>query len=214
VLPNKRIEQNARSYNRPEARARLLMPNTLGAGLNGSCCDSTGRGLGSLPSPLREYSSGVVVMKRATVWMKVIAIVGAIIASVPPLAPLVFTRWGALGTGHFNFDWLMPAELFPLAFLGGSMLLAVALSVRSHRALLGWGLGIAAGSLAAGLGFAQVSGLASGAIQPEGPAMWFLVAMLAVYTAAAAEMSVAGILLSRDLVGHRDEQAPPAVSGP
>jgi hypothetical protein len=30
ALSNKRIEQNARRYNRPEARARLLMRNTLG----------------------------------------------------------------------------------------------------------------------------------------------------------------------------------------
>ena len=148
---------------------------------------------------------GVVAMKRVAVWVRAVCVVGTIVVSVPVLAPLVFTRWGGLGTDHFNFDWLMPAELFPLAFLGGLVLLGVALRVHLHRALVAWGLGIAAASLVTGLGFASVSGLASGATQPVGPPMWFLAAMLAIYTAAVTEMAIAGIILSRDLMRRHSE---------
>ena len=152
-------------------------------------------------------------MKRTGAFTKSLAIVGTVLVWIPLVAPLVFTRWAALGTSHFNFDWLMPAELLPAAVVGGALLAWAAMRARSRRALVAWGLAIVVVSLAGSQVIAVVTGLASGAVEPTGLPVMLVMGMLAIYAAAVAELGVSGILLIRDTFA-RAEVAPPETGAP
>ncbi|MBN1811399.1 MAG: hypothetical protein JXA14_06160 [Anaerolineae bacterium] len=76
----------------------------------------------------------------------------------------------------FRFDYLLPAEFFLAALVGGGLLVWAALRARSRRRLIGWGLGIAVGLLVGGQALAVVTGLASGETEPTG---WWWVLVLA-----------------------------------
>jgi hypothetical protein len=94
---------------------------------------------------------------------------------------------------------LMPAELFPVAFVGGGLLMWAALRARSRRGLIGWGLVVAVGLLLGGWALGTVTGVASGEIEP---AVWFqavVVASIVICSLALVEIGVAGVLLVRDL---------------
>jgi hypothetical protein len=98
-----------------------------------------------------------------------------------------------------NFDFLMPAELFPVALFGGGLLLWAALRARLRRGLIGWCLVAAVVLLVGGQGLAIVSGLASGEIGPTSPWMVVVMASILLYALALAGLGVGGALLLRDL---------------
>lgn len=151
-------------------------------------------------------------MQRGGVVTRVLAVAGTVLLCVPLLAPVVLADWTSVGTERFNFDWLMPAELFPAMLLGAALLLWAAVTAQSRRGLVAWGLGVAVGSLGVGLLLASVTGLASGAVEPRGLPVILVDVTFAVYAAAIAEMAVAGVLLSRDLLGRHDRPVPPGAS--
>ena len=86
----------------------------------------------------------------------------------PILAPVLLSMAVAIQGRMFRFDYLMPAELFPVALVGGCLLIWAALRARSRRRLIGWGLGIASSMLVGGQALAVVTGLASGESEPAG----------------------------------------------
>jgi hypothetical protein len=149
-------------------------------------------------------------MKRTDAFTKTLAIVGTVLVWVPVVAPLVFTGWGDIGTERFNFDWLIPAELAPVMFVGGGLLLWAALRAHARRALVAWGLGIAVGSIAVGALLTTVTGLASGATEPRGLLWVALIGPIVVLVGATIELGVAGVLLTMDLFAHREHASPPA----
>lgn len=101
-------------------------------------------------------------MEKQRVFTRMLAIAGTALVWFPILA-LVWLSASALLNGRMSrFDYLMPAELFLVSLTGGALLLWAALRSRSRRKLIGWGLGIAAGTLVGG----QV--LASGETEPVG----------------------------------------------
>lgn len=138
-------------------------------------------------------------MKKKDVLTKILTIIGTVMVWVPLLAPVFFSVIFFVRTRMLRFDYLMPAELFPLALIGGGLLLWAAWRSRLHKKLIGWGFGTAVGSLFASQGLAVVTGLASGEIEPAG--LWFalVVALLAVYVIALIAMAVGGLLLLRNL---------------
>jgi len=150
-------------------------------------------------------------MKRTGAVTKVLAIAGTVLLWVPLVAPVVFTRWAALGSGHFNFDWLIPAELFPAVILGGGLLLWAALRAHARRALVAWGWGVAVGALVLSQVFAMVTGLASGAAEPTGLPMALVIGGIAIYVAATIELAISGILVISDLFRHHSEESTPPV---
>jgi len=97
----------------------------------------------------------------------------------------------------FRFDYLMPAELFPIAFVGALLLLWAARRARSHQKLIGWGFGSAIAFLGGGQLYAVVSGLASGATEPTGWVWALVMSLIALYSLALIEIGIAGILLVR-----------------
>ncbi len=106
-------------------------------------------------------------MEKRGVFTKILAIAGTILVWIPILAPVLFSGIVLLRSGRFRFDYLMPAELFPFALVGGGLLIWAALRARARWGLIGWGLGIAVVMLVGGQALAVVTGLASGETEPR-----------------------------------------------
>jgi hypothetical protein len=133
---------------------------------------------------------------------KMFAIAGTVLIWLPLLAPLPLAL-GAFFSGRgFLLDYLLPAEVFPVALAGGVLLLLVALRLRSHRGLVGGGLVVAVGMWFGFQFIAQATGLASGAHEPTGWRQALVLAGLAVYILALVALGVGGILLLRELFGR------------
>lgn len=139
-------------------------------------------------------------MKKTDALTKGLAVTGAVLAWLPIAAPFVFSVLSLLADGRFRFDFLMPAELFPVAFVGGLLLFWAAVRARSRRGLIGWGVVLAAALLVASQGLAVVTGLASGEIEPAGWPLALVVALLAGYSLTLVAIGVGGILLARDIL--------------
>jgi len=154
-------------------------------------------------------------MDKRDVFTKILAVAGTVLVWLPPLATVAISVVATIAHGVFRFDYLMPAELFPVALVGGGLLLWAAVRARSRRGLVGWGLGITVGLLVCGQALAVLTGLASGQTQPAGWVWAVVMASLAIYSLALIEMGVAGVLLLRDLFRPGGKGgAPTAPPGP
>ena len=130
---------------------------------------------------------------------KTLAITGLIFTGLPLLAPLFLGMFSFVSGSGFRFDYLMPAELFPLALAGGGLLLWAALRARLYRRFIGGSLAASILLLLASQGLAVVTGLATGAAQPGGAAWGFVLGGLILFTLALVSTAIGGILLLREL---------------
>jgi hypothetical protein len=137
-------------------------------------------------------------MEKKGILTKMLAIVGTVLVWLPVLAPVVLSMAAIIEERVFRFDYLMPAELFPVALVGGGLLIWAALRVRLHRRLIGWGLGIAVGSLVGGQVLAIITGLASGETEPDGWWWALVLASIVVYSLTLVVIGVGGVLLLRE----------------
>ncbi len=138
-------------------------------------------------------------MEKKDVLTKILAIAGTVLVWFPILAPILISVAAFITERMFRFDYLMPAELFPFALVGGSLLLWAALRARAQRKLIGWGFGTAVFLLLGGQGLAVVTGLASGETTPAGWRMAVVLAALIAYDLALVAVGVGGVLLLRHL---------------
>lgn len=138
-------------------------------------------------------------MPAKIAFARLLAIVGTAFAWLPVAMTVLTAVIGSLQNHTFLCDYLMPAELFPAALLGGLLLLGAALWTRRRRALIGGSLGAALGLLVLGQGLAVLTGLASGRAEPTGWRMGVVLAALAGYVVALLALEVGGVLLTRDL---------------
>jgi hypothetical protein len=140
-------------------------------------------------------------MEKKDTLTKILAIAGSILVWLPMLAPLVFAVIRFIQARRFLFDYLMPAEIFPVVLVGSGLLVWAAIRARSRRGLIGWGLAAAVGLLICSMALAEVTGLASGETE-EGGWQWALVLVLfAGFWLGLVGMGVGGVLLVRDLSG-------------
>lgn len=133
-------------------------------------------------------------------WLsKMLAVFGSVLVWFPLVATVVMM--GRDEVGNVRIDWLMPAELFPVAIVGAGLLLWAALHAHARRGLVAWGIGAMLAAIVVGMAITVLTGLASGAVQPENaPVAWgAAIAMIVAYSAAMAEIGVAGVLLVGDL---------------
>jgi len=130
---------------------------------------------------------------------RILAAVGTALAWFPLLAPLLLAAIAPLSGRRARLDYLMPAELFPVALTGGVLLLWAALRARSRLRPIAWGLVAAIGLLIGSQALAVVTGLASGAREAEGWPWILVVALLAGFILALVVVAIAGVLLLRDL---------------
>jgi hypothetical protein len=138
-------------------------------------------------------------MEKKGAFTKTLVIAGTVLVWLPILAPLLFTVGPLIRARIFRLDYLMPAELFPLALLGGGLLLWAALRARARRALIGGSLASSVVLPVAGQALAAVTGLASGRTEPTGWPWAFVLASLALYVLALVALGVGGVLLACDL---------------
>ncbi len=132
---------------------------------------------------------------------RILAILGTVLVWLPLLAPLFFDVARLAGTGRFQFDYLMPAELFPVVLVGSVLLIVAAVLARSYRRLIIGGFVLAVVLLVGGQALAVVSGLASGETQPQGIWWALVVALFVLYICALIALGTGGILLLRRLFG-------------
>ena len=133
---------------------------------------------------------------------KGLAVVGTALVWFPILATVLTAALALIGERVLRIDYLMPAELFPFALVGGGLLMWAALRAHSRRRPIAWGLAVAVGLLIAGQVLATVTGLASGETEPTGWWWALVVASLVLYTFALVEIGTAGVLLVRDVFGR------------
>ena len=144
-------------------------------------------------------------MGNKGVFTKVIAIIGTILVWFPILAPVLLSAFAYLRGGVFLFDYLMPAELFPLALGGGLLLLWAAIRARSRRAVIGGGLGASIALLIGGQALAVATGLALGATEPAGWPWALVIGSLIGFILTLVTVGVGGILLLKDLHTSKKE---------
>jgi hypothetical protein len=141
-------------------------------------------------------------MRQKDVFTRLLALAGTALAWFPIVATVLLTGVGSITARAWRLDYLMPAELFPAAVLGGGLLLWATLRAHTRRALVGGSLGVAMGMLVGGQALAVVTGLASGRTRPDGWAWVLVLASLGVYTLALVALGGGGALLLRDLYGQ------------
>lgn len=138
-------------------------------------------------------------MKNNSLPTSILAILGTMLVFFPLLTPVVVSVARLIEARRFLFDYLMPAEFFPLVLIGGFLLMLAAIRTRKYRGLIGWGLGGAVVLLAGSQGLAVVTGLASGRTTPGGWQWALVLAGLVAYILAVIVTGIGGVLLLRDL---------------
>lgn len=144
----------------------------------------------------------VLKVKNKGVFAKSLAILGLILVWIPVLLTIVIAVAGTIASHALRFDYLMPAELFPFAFIGALLLLWASLGARSKRILIICGFAALVVFPVIGSVIAQMSGLASGETEPGGFFRKLVVAALILYILALVELCIASILLVRGLFDH------------
>lgn len=130
---------------------------------------------------------------------KALAVIGTVFVLLPVLAPIFFTIVSLLVRGQFRFDFLMPAELFPLVLLGGIVLLVSAHMAKQSKKRIGTSLGAAAVLLILSQGIAVVTGLADGRVDPSGWQGYVVLGMIGIFDIAVLGMGIGGIALLKRL---------------
>jgi len=138
-------------------------------------------------------------MEKKDVFTKVLAVAGTVLVWIPILFAIITAVIGTIRDRVLRFDFLMPAELFPVALVGALLLLWAAQRARSQRKLIRWGLVAMVVFLFGGQAIAIVSGLASGAVEPTGWPWALAISSIALYTLALIEGCIAGVLLVREV---------------
>ena len=138
-------------------------------------------------------------MDKRGVFSRVLAIAGTVLAWLPLAAPLVFAFASLASDGRFRFDYLMPAEVFPVALVAGAVLLAAAILARAYVRWIAASLAAAVLLLVASQAIAWFTGLATGRIEAAGWPWALTLAALVGYELAVAALGVGGALLIRGL---------------
>lgn len=120
-------------------------------------------------------------MKQHDMLTKLLALLGTLVVWLVLFSPVFFGVLFFLRSNQFHFDYLMPAELFPIALIGGFLLYWAALRAQAHKRLIRSGLMIAVVILVTGQAYAVYSGLASGETEPAGLPWLLVVGSLALY---------------------------------
>jgi MFS family permease len=150
--------------------------------------------------------------EKRGVFTKILVVAGTILVWIPLLAPVLFSTGAFIRSGMFRFDYLMPAELFMFALVGGILLLWAALRARRRRGLIVGAFAAAIVLPVLGSAIASLTGLASGETEPGGWQWALVLAALAAYCLALVAVGVGGILLLYDLFRKpRPPAADPAV---
>jgi len=138
-------------------------------------------------------------MSKINALTKTLAITGTILVWIPVLAPVLFSTSLFIQRGIFHFDYLLPAEAFPIALAGGLLLIWASIRAKRYQKLIGWAFIAFVVLPFAGQAVASVTGLATGEVEPVGWQMALLVTAIITYILAVIAVGVGGILLIRSI---------------
>jgi hypothetical protein len=144
-------------------------------------------------------------MENKSVFTRILAFIGCGLVWLPILAPFIFAFIWLFRRGKFMVDFLMPAEVFPVALVGAGLLLWAAWRARSQKKLIGWSLVSAIVLLGGSQGLAVVTGMASGQTEPSGWLMAIVLGAIILFDLALVAVGLGGILLLRDLLKRSKE---------
>ena len=108
------------------------------------------------------------MMKKGNILKKVLAVSGTVLVFLPLLSTVAIAVIHSLSVGRFQLDYLMPAELFFVVFIGALLLLWAALWARLYRPHIAIGFSCVVLLFFAMQAVAFISGLASGKTAPDG----------------------------------------------
>jgi hypothetical protein len=128
-----------------------------------------------------------------------LALVGTFLMWIPLLVPVLLSLAALVVWRCFLFDFLMPAELFPLSILGFGLTLWAALRAHLHQKLIGWGFVIGLALLMLSQGIAIWTGLASGERQPTAQLLALVLVPYGMYVLALIASGLGGVWLTHDL---------------
>lgn len=138
-------------------------------------------------------------MKPNGALTKGLAAVGTALAWLPIAAPALIAAVAAITTRQLRLDYLMPAELYTAAISGGGLLIWAAIRANTRRRIIGWGFGVAAGSLLISLALFMISALSAGAVGSGNGWEAVVITLLTAYMLALLAIDIGGVLLLRDL---------------
>jgi hypothetical protein len=138
-------------------------------------------------------------MKNNSVFTKILATAGTTLLLIPILTPIIFSLIRLFQVGNFMFDYLMPAELFPLVLIGGTLLVWAAIRTRSRLKSILLALVLSAGLLVLSQGSAVMTGLASGRTARGGWQEVLTLGLLIGSVLAIIATGILGIQLVRDV---------------
>jgi len=143
-------------------------------------------------------------MENRGVLSKILAVAGTVLVGLPIFALFAFLVVGLFSSGgSFLFDYLIPAEVFPVVLCGGLLLLWAAFRGKAYRKPLIWIFVGSLLSLAACQGIAVVSGLADGSRDASGPIFYLVNALIILYDIGVLALLVLGIFLVRKMFSKK-----------
>lgn len=138
-------------------------------------------------------------MKGKILFTEILAIIGTLLIWIPILFPIFLTISRLITRQPFVFDFLMPAELFPLILSGAFLLIWVVFMAKSYRTVVLVIFGIEILSLVGSQMVAVMSGLASAEIEPTGTPWFIVTALIGIYNFSVIALGITGISLIRKL---------------
>lgn len=138
-------------------------------------------------------------MKKKVRLLRILVYIGAACIWLPLITPLIFSIIHLFMTGSLMIDYLMPAELLPMVLVGGVLFTYIAFRIRSHRLIISLS---AAGTVLLFLAIsvaASLTGLASGANEPEGWRLFLVMSLLAGYIIDVIVLGLGGISLIKHM---------------
>jgi hypothetical protein len=138
-------------------------------------------------------------MKKKTLWTKVLAVAGTVLLWLPIAATLITAIIGSISARSFLFDYLMPAELFPLAFVGAGLLLWASFRAKLLVRPISWGLDAVIGLPVAAQLIAIFTGLANGDVARGGWQEILVTTLIGLYGLAIIATGILGIQLCQKL---------------
>lgn len=138
-------------------------------------------------------------MKAKIIWAKILAVGGLMLVAFPILAPVIFGFLSLAQGGRFHFDYMMPAELFPVVLIGAVLLLLAAILAKVRVKLIAWLFGAVLISLALLMIVPIATGAAQNVAGPVGLVLVALQAVLVLFWMAVIALLIGGIFLAVDL---------------
>jgi hypothetical protein len=129
-----------------------------------------------------------------------LAVTGTVLAWFPILAPIVLSLYLFSQEQIWMFDFLIPAEIFPVVVSAALLLIWAAFRAHLYRARIGWSFLIQIAALTVAAFIAQSTGLASGKTQPVGMPVYLVGLCFLVFWLALISMAVGGALLWNALI--------------